>query len=93
MAVFVGYGSHILADMMTVGGVQFFWPSRVIAVFSGRDEYRVLSGSTSERVFIALALVFALLFTLDMAREAHRNAVTRCRSPPQRSCGTFPSML
>jgi membrane-bound metal-dependent hydrolase YbcI (DUF457 family) len=24
MAVFVGYGSHILADMMTVGGVQFF---------------------------------------------------------------------
>ncbi len=48
--------------MMTVGGVQFFWPSRVIAVFPGRDEYRVLSGSTSERVFVALSLVFALLF-------------------------------
>jgi len=62
LAVFVGYGSHILADMMTVGGVQFFWPSRVIAVFPGRDEYRVLSGSTSERVFVAVALVFALLF-------------------------------
>ncbi len=62
MAVFVGYGSHILADMMTVGGVQFFWPSRVIAVFPGRDEYRVVSGATSERVFVAAALVFALLF-------------------------------
>ncbi len=62
LAVFVGYGSRILADMMTVGGVQFFWPSRVIAVFPGRDEYRVLSGSTSERVFVALALLFALLF-------------------------------
>jgi endonuclease YncB( thermonuclease family) len=42
--------------------VQFFWPSRVIAVFPGRDEYRVVSGATSERVFVAAALVFALLF-------------------------------
>jgi membrane-bound metal-dependent hydrolase YbcI (DUF457 family) len=57
LAVFVGYGSHILADMMIVGGVQFFWPSSVIAVFPGRDEYRVLSGSTSERVFVALAWI------------------------------------
>lgn len=62
IAVCVGYGSHLLADMMTLGGVQLFWPSRAIAVFPGRDEYRVVSGGNSERVFVALALVFALLF-------------------------------
>ncbi len=62
MAVFVGYATHILADTTTVDGVQFFWPSRVIAVFLGRDGYRVVSGATSERVFVAVALIFALLF-------------------------------
>ncbi len=62
LAVGVGYGSHLLADMMTLGGVQLFWPSRAIAVFPGRDEYRVVSGGNSERAFVALALVFALLF-------------------------------
>ncbi len=61
-AVFVGYGSHLFADMMTLGGVQLFWPSRVIAVFPGRDDYRVRTGGNSERVFVAFALVFALLF-------------------------------
>jgi endonuclease YncB( thermonuclease family) len=62
IAVGVGYGSHLLADMMTLGGVQLFWPSRLIAVLPGRDEYRVVSGANSERVFVAFALVFALLF-------------------------------
>jgi endonuclease YncB( thermonuclease family) len=62
IAVGVGYGSHLFADMMTLGGVQLFWPSRLIAVFPGRDEYRVVSGGNSERVFVAFALVFALLF-------------------------------
>ena len=62
IAVAVGYGPHLFADMMTLGGVQLFWPSRAIAVFPGRDEYRVVSGGNSERVFVALALVFAGLF-------------------------------
>jgi endonuclease YncB( thermonuclease family)/membrane-bound metal-dependent hydrolase YbcI (DUF457 family) len=62
IAVCVGYGSHLFADMMTVGGVRLFWPSRAIAVFPGRDEYRVVTGGNSERVFVALALVLALLF-------------------------------
>jgi endonuclease YncB( thermonuclease family) len=59
-AVSVGYGSHLFADMMTLGGVQLFWPSRAIAVFPGRDEYRVVPGS--ERAFVVVALVLALLF-------------------------------
>ena len=62
VAIFVGYGSHLLADMMTLGGVQFFWSSRVIAVFPGRDEYRVATGSASERVFVIVVLVLTLLF-------------------------------
>ena len=62
IAICVGYGSHLFADMMTVGGVRLFWPSRAIAVFPGRDEYRVVTGGNSERVFVALALLFALLF-------------------------------
>jgi membrane-bound metal-dependent hydrolase YbcI (DUF457 family) len=61
-AVGVGYGSHLLADMMTLGGVKLFWPSRLIAVFPGRDEYRVVSGSSSETVFVAVVLVLTLLF-------------------------------
>ncbi|MDQ5827050.1 MAG: metal-dependent hydrolase, partial [Chloroflexota bacterium] len=61
IAVFVGYGSHLLADMMTLGGVQLFWPSKLIAVLPGRDEYRVVSGGNSERVFVAVAVIFALL--------------------------------
>jgi membrane-bound metal-dependent hydrolase YbcI (DUF457 family) len=62
MAVGVGYGSHLLADMMTLGGVQLFWPSRLIAVFPGRNEYRVVSGSSSGIVFVAVVFVLALLF-------------------------------
>jgi endonuclease YncB( thermonuclease family) len=61
VAVGVGYGSHLLADMMTLSGVQLFWPSRTIAVFPGRDNYRVVTGGNSERVFVALAFLFALL--------------------------------
>lgn len=60
MAVFLGYGSHLFADMMTLGGNQPFWPSKLIVVFPGLDEYRVVSGSGSETVFVAVAL--ALLF-------------------------------
>ena len=38
------------------------WPRRAVAVFPGRDEYRVVSGGPSERDFVALALALALLF-------------------------------
>jgi membrane-bound metal-dependent hydrolase YbcI (DUF457 family) len=61
-AIFVGYGSHLLADMMSVGGVQLFWPSRAIAVFPGRDDYRIVTGSGSERIFVIVVLVLSLLF-------------------------------
>jgi len=62
IAVGIGYGSHLLADMMTLGGIRLFWPSRLIAVFPGRDDYRVRTGGNSEPVFVAFALLLALLF-------------------------------
>jgi endonuclease YncB( thermonuclease family) len=62
VAVLVGFGSHLFADMMTLGGVQLFWPHRGIAVFPGRDEYRVVSGTGSEAVFVAVVFILALLF-------------------------------
>lgn len=62
LAAVIGYASHLFADMMTLGGVQLLYPSRLICVFPGRDEYRVVSGGNSERVFVALALTLALLF-------------------------------
>ncbi|MFQ6111293.1 MAG: metal-dependent hydrolase [Nitrospinota bacterium] len=60
-AAVAGYFSHLLADMMTVTGVTLFWPSPVRAIFPGRDEYRVRSGSSSERVFFFVMLALALL--------------------------------
>jgi len=61
-AFFVGYGSHLFAEMMTVEGVRLFWPRRAIAVFPGRDEYRVVTGSGSEQIFVIVVLVLALFF-------------------------------
>jgi endonuclease YncB( thermonuclease family) len=62
VAILVGYGSHLFADMMTLGGVRLFWPRRAIAVFPGRDEYRVVTGTGSEAVFVAVVFVLAGLF-------------------------------
>jgi endonuclease YncB( thermonuclease family) len=62
VAVFIGYGSHLFADMMTLGGVRLFWPNREIAVFPGRDDYRVVTGTGSEAVFVAVVFVLAGLF-------------------------------
>jgi len=61
-AIFVAYGSHLLADMMTIGGVQIFWPSRTIAVFPGRSDYRIVAGSGSEGAFVAVVLVLAVMY-------------------------------
>jgi endonuclease YncB( thermonuclease family) len=61
-AFFVGYGSHLLADVMTVGGAQLFWPSRAIAVFPGRGDYRIVPGSGSEQVLVIVVLVLAFFF-------------------------------
>ena len=60
-AAMAGYFSHLLCDMMTLTGVTLFWPSKARAIFPGRDEYRVRSGTSSERVFFFVVLGLALL--------------------------------
>jgi endonuclease YncB( thermonuclease family) len=62
VAVLVGFGSHLFADMMTLGGVQLFWPRQAIAVFPGRDEYRVFTGTGSEAVFVAIVFILGCMF-------------------------------
>jgi endonuclease YncB( thermonuclease family) len=47
---------------MTLGGVELFWSRRARAVFPGRDEYRVVTGSGSEAVFLAVVAVLVFLF-------------------------------
>jgi endonuclease YncB( thermonuclease family) len=61
-AVAISVGSHLFADTMTIGGVQLFWPHRGIAVFPGRDEYRVVNGSGSETAFFVVVFVLDVLF-------------------------------
>ena len=57
VAVFVGYGSHLFADMMTLGGVQLFWPSELIAVFPGRTSTASSPDRARRRVFVVVAFV------------------------------------
>jgi len=71
-AAMIGYVSHLGLDMMTLGGVKLFWPSDLIAIFPGRDEYRIKSGGPKETVFfvVVLALTIGLypVSQLGMAR-------------------------
>lgn len=67
-AALVGYSSHILADMMSLGGVKFFWPSKSRAVLPGESRFRVRSGTNSERwFFIGILIVALLLFPVSMS--------------------------
>ena len=61
MAAMLGYFSHLFLDMMSLTGVTLFWPSELRAVFPGRDELRVRTGSGRERVLFFVLLGLALL--------------------------------
>ena len=61
-AAVAGYWSHLWADMMSLTGVPLFWPSDLRAIFPGRDEFRVRTGSSQERIFFFAVLALAILF-------------------------------
>lgn len=64
LAIMSGWVSHSVADMMTLGGVCWFWPSQVRCVLPGNHDYRVEVISYGElgiAIFMA-ALTFPLLF-------------------------------
>ena len=64
LAIMSGWVSHSFADMMTLGGVCWFWPTQIRCVLPGNHDYRVEVMSYGElgiAVFIA-ALAFPLLY-------------------------------
>lgn len=58
MAVVAGFASHALLDMMTPGGVAWFWPARARCVLPGDARWRMEAMGKGELVF---AVVLAVL--------------------------------
>ncbi len=61
LAVAVGYGSHIMGDMMTRAGIVLFWPVWDGKVYLLPPGFRLTTGALVERM-IAAALLAALTF-------------------------------
>lgn len=63
-AVVCGLVSHAFADMLTLSGVCWFWPSRVRCVLPGSAKYRFETGSWAELVFacVMAALSFGFVW-------------------------------
>jgi inner membrane protein len=61
LAVAVGYGSHIMGDMMTRAGIVLFWPMWDGKVFLLPPGFRLTTGGIVERL-IAVTLFAALAF-------------------------------
>lgn len=59
LAIFSGYVSHILLDILTKSGVALFWPSKVMIYFPGNIDYRITVAGQGER---ALALLLIVLW-------------------------------
>ena len=58
LALVAGFASHALLDMMTPGGVAWFWPARARCVLPGNAQWRMEAMGRGE---LAFAVIFALL--------------------------------
>ncbi len=67
LALMAGWVSHSWADMMTKGGVAWFWPARVRCVLPGNPDYRMEVAKGGELGFL---LVVALLGVVLMPLAA-----------------------
>lgn len=63
-AILCGLVSHTFADMLTLSGVCWFWPSRIRCVLPGSSKYRFETGSWAELAFASTmaALSFLLVW-------------------------------
>lgn len=68
LAVLSGWVSHTLGDMLTEGGVGWFWPGRWRCVLPGSPDYRFGVMSWSELGFLGVSGVLGVLF-LPLATE------------------------
>ncbi len=63
LAIFAGWASHSLADMMTPAGVAWLWPSRVRCVLPGSARYRMETMGGGELAFLVSMALLGLLAT------------------------------
>jgi inner membrane protein len=67
LALITGWVGHAWADMMTKGGVAWFWPARIRCVLPGNPDFRMDVGKGGELAFL---LVVALLGVVMMPLAA-----------------------
>ncbi|EXJ16926.1 metal-dependent hydrolase [Imhoffiella purpurea] len=73
LALMAGWVSHSWADMMTPGGVSWFWPSRIRCVLPGNPDFRMELGKGGEMGFM---LVMTLLGVVMMPLAATGKGTT-----------------
>jgi inner membrane protein len=57
VALLIGTFAHLLGDMCTKQGIQFYWPMAVWGVFPMKEPYRLATGSRMEGAVLALSLL------------------------------------
>lgn len=68
LALFAGWVSHTVADMMTPSGVAWFWPARGRCVLPGNPRYRMETMGRGELGFLVVMALAGLLL-MPLARK------------------------
>ena len=61
LALITGWVSHSWCDMMTKGGVAWFWPARIRCVLPGNPEYRMEVMGGAELAFLLISILVGVL--------------------------------
>lgn len=62
LALLAGWVSHSWADMMTKGGVAWFWPARIRCVLPGNPDWRMDLAKGGELTFLFIVALIGVLF-------------------------------
>jgi inner membrane protein len=61
IALLVGYGLHLIADSLTLGGVPWLWPSHQRYGFPPKRSWRFRSGSRAEPIVVVAVSVAVIV--------------------------------
>ncbi|EXJ13572.1 metal-dependent hydrolase [Imhoffiella purpurea] len=61
LALLSGWVSHSWADMMTKGGVAWFWPARIRCVLPGNPDYRMELAKGGEMGFLVIMILVGVV--------------------------------
>ena len=61
LALITGWVSHSWCDMMTKGGVAWFWPARIRCVLPGNPDYRMEVMGGAELAFLLISILVGVL--------------------------------